>query len=257
MTTGKAATAVDSGFEWRTSDAGRVLVAPELFGVAAHAFTTRDLSFRGESASDNYSRLGQLLGVPGDHIVRVSQVHGRTVCLVTPGQPAPEDVKADAIVSTDRTRAIAVRVADCVPVLIADRGRRAVAAIHAGWRGACAAVIPATLDALEALGVPGEDLMAVVGPSIGPCCYQVDDPVRTTFLGTTPDAVSWFTEDGPGHWRLDLWQATIDQLTAGGVPERAIACARYCTADHPDTCFSYRREGAGTGRLVAAIRLSA
>jgi len=258
MTTEKATTAGVSGFDWRMTPAGRILVSPALAAVADHAFTTRDLSFRGETADDNYGRLAHVLGVASAvDLVRVSQVHGRSVCHVAPGQAVREDVKADALVSIDSARAIAVRVADCVPVLLADRGRRAVAAIHAGWRGACGAVIPATLDALETLGIAGTDLVAAIGPSIGPCCYQVDDPVRTAFLATTPDAVSWFAEDGPGHWRLDLWQAAVDQLVARGVPAEAIACARYCTVDHPDTSFSYRREGAGTGRLVAAIRLRA
>ena len=76
------------------------------------------------------------------------------------------------------------------------------------------------------------------------------------FLGMTPDAAAWFTEDGPGHWRLDLWQATIDQLEDAGVPTGAITAARYCSADHPADCYSYRKEGTGTGRNVAAIRLT-
>jgi hypothetical protein len=116
-------------------------------------------------------------------------------------------------------------------------------------------VTAATIEAIEGLGIDPADLVAAIGPSIGPCCYQVDDLVRTAYLGMTPEAVDWFTEDGPGHWKLDLPRANADQLESAGVPRESIAVARYCTVDHPDTCFSYRAEGKRTGRMVGAIRL--
>ncbi len=234
-----------------------MLRASALSTVATHLFSTRAIEFRGPSIGADFDRVGAVLGVTGTAVVRVKQVHGRGVLVVRPGQGLAEPPDADAIVSTDPSRAISVRVADCVPILLADRGRRVVSAIHAGWRGSAAGIVYAAIEAIRELDVPAGDLVAAIGPSIGPCCYQVDDKVRTIFLGMTPDAANWFAEDGPGHWRLDLWQATIDQLEDAGVPSDAISAARYCTADHLDDCFSYRKEGSGTGRNVAAIRLTA
>jgi YfiH family protein len=239
------------------SAAGRILTFPALAGAADHLVTTRVLDFRGDRASADYARVASALDVNTEALITVSQVHGRQVLIVRPGLAIPDALPADAIVSTDPSRAIAVRVADCVPILLADRKGRAVAAVHAGWRGSCAGVAAAAVQALEEEGVPPSDLIAAIGPSIGPCCYQVDDRVRTTFLGMTPDAAAWLAEDGPGHWRLDLWTANRDQLENAGVSPDAIHAAPLCTRDHDADFFSYRREGAGAGRMVAAIRLAA
>jgi YfiH family protein len=225
-----------------------------LLPLSTHLFTTRDLTFQGERTAADQERLARELGVAPGEVFSVRQVHGRTVAVVSAGTPAlPTD--ADAIVCTDPARAIAVRVADCVPVLMADTGRRVVAAVHAGWRGTAAGVVGAAVEAIENLGVPASALVAAIGPSIGPCCYQVDARVRDSFLSATPDAAAWFDDEGPGHWKLDLWRANADALVAAGVPESAIHIVQLCTADHLETCFSYRREGPRAGRLVAAIRL--
>jgi YfiH family protein len=248
-------TPVANDFDWITGPAGRILQSVPLSHVARHAFTTRDLELRGARVESDYDRLAGVFDRARGDLVTVAQVHGRRVLLVAPDTILDDCPEADAIVSLDPDRVIVVRVADCVPVLLADRQGRAVGAVHAGWRGTSAGVTLAAVQALADVGVPPQDLVAAIGPSIGPCCYQVDDRVRTTFLGMTPDAASWFTEDGPGHWRLDLWQANADQLEGAGVDPAHVHVSRICTADHLDTCFSYRREGNGTGRLAAAIRL--
>jgi YfiH family protein len=249
-------TPVAKGFVWTDTAAGRALVCEPLQSLAPHLFTSRPLSFPGPERDDDYRVIGEALEVPARAVVRVRQVHGRTVRVLAHDahlQPGLiED--ADAIVSTRDDCAIVVRVADCVPILVADRRGRAVAAIHAGWRGMAAGVVRAAIETLGDMGVQAGDLVAAIGPSIGPCCYQVDDRVRDMFLAATPDAAAWFDEDGPGHWRLDLWRAGQDTLMDAGVPESSIHLAQFCTADHPDVFFSHRREGDAAGRMVAAIR---
>jgi YfiH family protein len=227
-----------------------------------HAFTTRALRFRDDTAAADWATLSAHLATPPSDIVRVSQVHGRKVLVIDPVRApwsgAGQTIEADAIVCTDPALAIAVRVADCVPILIADRSRRVVAAIHAGWRGTCAGVTAATIESIESideLGVAAADLVATIGPSMGGCCYQVDDKVRVAFLSMTPDAVAWFAEDGPGHWTLDLWRANRDQLEAAGVPPANIHTMGVCTKHDHARCWSYRMDGAGAGRMVAAIRM--
>jgi copper oxidase (laccase) domain-containing protein len=113
-------------------------------------------------------------------------------------------------------------------------------------------VAHAVVDVLSALGVAPADLVAAIGPCAGPCCYQVDATVREQF--EEPAADAWFVADGTGHWKLDLPAANRDQLRAAGVPADAVFSAGECTIHRAEHWFSYRREGAAAGRMVAAIQ---
>ena len=245
---------VSPGFKWSVTPAGRVLVSTALASFAPHIFSSRDASPPGMHAPD-YAAIAASLSVDVTQVVHTRQVHGCDVVVVRGGEQSSAVIEADAIVSVDPMRVVSVRVADCVPILLADRHGRVVAAVHAGWRGTSAGVAAAAVRAIEALGVPAGDLVAAVGPSIGPCCYQVDAAVRDDFLARHVTADPWFTPDGPDRWRLDLQLANQAQLEACGLPPTAIHQASTCTADAPNLWYSHRRQGAAAGRMIAAIRL--
>lgn len=246
------------GFVWNDDAEAPSLSCSTLSSLATHLFTTRRLEFRGDRIERDYGSLAAQLNVNVDQVVRVRQVHGRAVSVVRSGDTVshPIHADADAIVVTAPGKVASVRTADCVPILIADRAHRVVAAIHAGWRGTAAGVAAAAIQAIRDGGVDAADLVAAIGPSVGPCCYQVDRPVREAFDATQPGSAHSFVPDGDGRWKLDLWRANAEQLIEAGVPAGAIEVARLCTADQLDTFYSHRREGAGAGRMVAAIRLT-
>jgi YfiH family protein len=159
--------------------------------------------------------------------------------------------EADAVVSSVAGVPIGVATADCVPILVADARARAVAAIHAGWRGLARGVVRAGVDALRQLAGSAEELVAVVGPHIGPCCYEVDAPVLEAlaqrFSGILEEVLAPARE---GHAMLDLGSLVRSDLAAAGIdPAATGALPGTCTCCDPVRFHSYRRDGPGCGRL--------
>jgi YfiH family protein len=248
-------------FEWVQEPWGAALRCRPLAAVARHCFSTRDLVLEGVRADGmtGWQDLANSLVVEVDSLVRMRQVHCADVFEVRKenGKPLPTPSyddwpEADIAVSDDPAVAVSVRVADCVPILIADRRIGAVAAIHAGWKGTAAGAAMVAVQSLTSrFGTNPEDVIAAVGPSIGPCCYEVG-PDLVTHFASHVQASQWFTRDAKPH--LDLWSATRDQLARAGVPPHQIHVCALCTFDHPALFHSYRRDGGSAGRLVAAIR---
>jgi YfiH family protein len=180
------------------------------------------------------------------------QVHGAAVLRAERGGLAGH---GDALATARRGLPLAISTADCLPIVLYDARAGRLAAVHAGWRGTVQSVARATVADLVAAGSVAADLVVAIGPSIGPCCYEVDAPVIERFEAAFPGAwEQWVTPKGPGKWMLDLWRANLNQLTAAGIrPERA-DLLRLCTGCRPDLLFSYRREK-GAGRLVTVAAL--
>jgi polyphenol oxidase len=177
------------------------------------------------------------------------------------GRTSDRLAEADILTTDDRSSAVAVQTADCVPLLIADRGTGSVAAAHAGWRGLVAHVPRVAVEALRReFGSRPGDLVAAIGPAISGSRYEVGADVRARFelAGCTSDQLArWFsTASRPGHWYFDGSRAAQDQLVATGLAAADVHAAALCTAGHPDVFCSYRRDGKGAGRIAGAIRPS-
>jgi YfiH family protein len=189
-------------FEWRAEPWGRSLRCSPLGQIAPHLFTTRDLVLEsiGEPRGAGWTALAGSLGLAADSVLRLRQVHGADAVVVRsedgrPGLPDPPP-EADILATNRPDVALSVRVADCNPVLLADRRSGVVAAAHAGWRGTAARAVQAAVRTLgTAFGSSPSDLVAAIGPSIGPCCYRVGTDVVDAFTAagmTFAESGRWF-----------------------------------------------------------------
>jgi YfiH family protein len=219
----------------------RVVTVPELAAIPGlvHGFEQRRPADGAETRGEGRARLTASLA-PSGRLLLLKQVHGCAV-QAAPWTGRPE---ADAAVADRSGLLLGIETADCLPVLIVDPRRRAVAAAHAGWRGTAAGVARAAVDALVASGSDPADLLAALGPGIGPCCYEVGDELRDTFAPV-------FFRPGPrGRPHLDVRAANRRQLEEAGLPPERIHLVDHCTRCRPDLYHSYRREGRGAGRMI-------
>jgi YfiH family protein len=157
--------------------------------------------------------------------------------------------EADAAIGRLPGRVCAVMTADCLPVLLCDRAGTVVAAAHAGWRGLAAGVLEATIKKMD---VPASELLAWLGPAIGPKCFEVGDEVRATFVDKDPDAAIAFVATSPGKWLADIYTLARQRLHAAGA--NSISGGDFCTFTEAEHFFSYRRDGV-TGRMASLIWL--
>ncbi|HEX2289327.1 MAG TPA: peptidoglycan editing factor PgeF [Pseudonocardiaceae bacterium] len=221
-----------------TTRHGGVSAAPYAsFNLGAH------VGDRSEAVAANRERLAAGVGLPARRLIWMEQVHGRTVTAVD--GPRVDPVPAtDALVTAEPELAVAVLVADCVPVLLADPVEQVVAAVHAGRVGARTGVLPATLEAMRKLGARTEQVEVLLGPSACGQCYEVPAAMQADVEARLPGSACRTRRGTAG---LDLRAGLWRQLTAAGVAR--IGIDPRCTVEDP-ALYSYRREGV-TGRLAA------
>lgn len=221
----------------------------------------------------NRRMLQAAMGAGEFALVTMKQIHSDVIRPFSRASVVP--CKGDASMTRDPGLLLGTQTADCVPVLLVDPKRRAAAAIHAGWRGTLARITQKTVGRmhLEFGSRPG-DLLAAIGPAIGPCCYEVSAELVTRFTaqfadaqgyfdeartGDEPNPLQWLNMKPPGHQpppknvRLDLWKANQSQLLAAGLSARNIFASDLCTACRRDLFFSYRKEGELSGRMLSVI----
>jgi hypothetical protein len=191
---------------------------------------------------------GWRAAAPPPRLHTLRQVHG-SVLVYVPGTTA--GAEADALWTDTPGEAVGVHTADCVPLLLAHRERRAVAAVHAGWRGIAARIAERCVSELcRQLACDPRQLVAAVGPHIGPCCYEVDEPVRRAI--DEPAAFAGAVR--PGHFMLDLLRCTRAQLARAGLLLRDIHVLGGCTVCHPARYPSFRRDRT-RARMLHYIRM--
>jgi hypothetical protein len=219
------------------------LVAPVLASLEGltHAFSLR---LRRPAEETAFAAACGLDGLP---LVRLRQVHGARVVRAEEALAAARPLAADALVTGRPDLALAVATADCLPVLLVDPDAAVVGAVHAGWRGLRARVLPATVEAMAALGARRPRLRAAIGPAVQGRCYEVGPDVRAEFEGAFADAGALFE----GR-RLDLVRTALRELASSGVDGERVSVVALCTHCEPRLA-SYRRDGSGCGRNLSVI----
>jgi YfiH family protein len=230
-----------------------------------------------DSVRENRRRLQAAVGAQDFKLVSLLQFHSDAILQF---ESAPtEPARSDGSVTKSAGLLLAVQTADCVPILLVDPKNRVVAAVHAGWRGTLARIAEKAIGRMQMqFGSQAADLLAAIGPAIGGCCYEVGTEVAAAFSGQFPNAAEFFDElrtgdepnplqwlnmMPPGHQPpakkvlLDLPKANRLQLEAAGVRAANIFASDLCTGCRRDLLFSYRKEGAQSGRMMAVIGIRA
>lgn len=256
-------TAPLAGTAWQSPGAqASVLHAPLLQSIGVrHGFTTREGGVSsgrfaslnlGRSWGDdpanvdrNLGRVAQVSGFATERLTQVRQVHGCRVLRMDSPAQAPRE--ADGMV-TAHDLVLGVLSADCVSLMLAD-GEGRVAAAHAGWRGTALGIATEAVAALATLGADVQRIRAVLGPSIGPCCFEVQQDVASVFAAHDPQVVS----HRAGRTYVDLWSYNEKLLMRAGLLPEHIAAQPPCTRCDAQRFYSFRRDGANIGQQLAFI----
>ena len=233
-------------------------------GVSTGIYASMNLSFtRGDDPQrvrENFDRFCAAVGVESNNAVVAAQEHhtvvynatatdrGRGVCR----ERGYTDV--DGLLTNEPNVVLFTQYVDCVPLLFVDPVRRVVGTAHAGWRGTAAGMGAVMVERMVAdYGCRREDILAAVGPSIGPCCFEVDEPVRQAFAKALPFAEACTVVGEGGKSQIDLWEINRRTLLSAGINAAHITVTDICTRCYPEVLWSHRATGGERGSLAGCI----
>jgi len=207
----------------------------------------------------NRSILARAFGSSVDRLVTVTQTHGTDLLFIDAPNPDYSHflkLECDGIITNQPGIMIGICVADCAPILLLDPVTKTAAALHAGWKGTAGQIACKGVAALVSLfGSDPADIVAAVGPTIGHCCYQVDEPVKAAFSKEGGCWGEFAVETDDGKWQLNLSLANVHQLLKAGLSSDHIETTDLCVSCQQDTFFSFRRDKGETGRQMGFIML--
>jgi YfiH family protein len=221
-------------------------------GVSLPPYDTLNLSKengdREENVTQNRNRIAETFCFDPRHLVLLNQNHqDRILLLREPFTTLPSLLEYDAMITNAPDIFLGIQTADCIPIFVVDQKRKVIAAVHAGRQGTALHITKKVLKKMEEeFGSPLEDLIIALGPSIGPCCYEIDEKV---FMS---EWEPFSTSKGGRRWMVDLAKINIAQMKNEGIKEEQIFWIDLCTSCHHDLFFSYRKEGQ-TGRQLSFV----
>ncbi|HEX4322145.1 MAG TPA: peptidoglycan editing factor PgeF [Acidobacteriaceae bacterium] len=245
------------GFSTRRGGVSTAYLADGLDGSDASGIAELNLGFTAadprESVLENRRLFAQALSGSRETPLRaLRQIHCNR-SITAPSSADAEPVEADGIMTTQPGSLLGIQTADCIPVLVVDPVKRAVAGFHAGWRGTVKSIVERGVGRMAVeFGSKPEDMIAAIGPGIGSCCYTVGGEVEGRFAANFTYAEELFERCGEDLF-LDLIEANRRQLLAAGLAAESISIVGGCTACYPELFFSHRASGGNTGRMMAAI----
>jgi polyphenol oxidase len=236
-----------------------------LGGVSQNEFASMNLNFgRGDedkNVTDNFHQFCDAAGFDYHTLVASSQDHHTFIRRVSPenygiGIWKPKDMKSvDGLITNEPNVTLVTYYADCVPLFFLDPKKRAIGLAHAGWRGTVAQIGREMVAAMvREFGSDPRSLVAAIGPSIGPCCFEVDAPVYAEFEKLTELRPQEFiVSKGGGKYNIDLWEANRRIILKAGIPDEQITVAQLCTECNSDWLYSHRASGGKRGGLAAMM----
>ncbi|QSX08585.1 peptidoglycan editing factor PgeF [Alkalibacter rhizosphaerae] len=241
--------------------------------LVQHGFTTRNLKNGStwdlntktsdlEVTGSNLAVLAVEMNLALEDLVLSDQVHGnriREVCGNDTGfgtNIRAEHRGMDGLITNERKLGLVTFYADCVPLFLLDPKNKAIGLAHAGWKGTLLEIGKNALRAMKkAYGTDPADILVGIGPSIGPCCFEIGKDVADIMLDAHPGWVKYMESKSKDKFHVDLWQINRDQFMASGVLNHNIETAALCTKCNDKLYYSYRREGSAAGRMAAIMTL--